>query len=68
MFLSTRDYNGIYKFIVGACKKNCEGLIKKKLELLVFKKKKYPSFHFLLFFFYILLSGKILERNRSKIK
>lgn len=68
MFLSTRDYNGIYKFIVGACKKNCEGLIKKKLELLVFKKKKYPSFHFLLFFFYILLSGKIIERNRSKIK
>ena len=67
IFLSTRDCNGIYKFIVGASKKNCENFLKKKLELTIFKKKYFPSFHFILFFFYILLSGKILKRNRAEI-
>ena len=68
MFLSTRDLNGLYEFIVSACKKNCESLVKKKLELLVFKKKKFPTFHFLFFLFFILLSGKIIKKNRCEIK
>ena len=68
MFLSTRDFNGVYEFIIGACKKNCESLLKKKLALLVFKIKKFPSLHYLFFLFYILLSGKIIKRNRCEIK
>jgi hypothetical protein len=68
MFLSTRDFNGVYEFIIGACKKNCESLLKKKLALLVFKIKKFPSLHYLFFLFYILLSGRIIKRNRCEIK
>ncbi len=58
----------MYQFIVGACKKNCEDLIKKKLELLVFKNKKLPSINFLYFFFYIIITGKLFKKNRQNIK
>ena len=68
MFLTTRDNNKIYKFINSACKRNCEILLKENLKLSIFKRKKFPSFHFFLFFFYILVSGKIIKRNRAKIK
>ena len=67
MFLSTREKEGIYKFIVGACIKNAENLSREKLKLIIFKRKKFPSFHFLLFFIYVLLSGKIIKKHRSKI-
>lgn len=41
-FLSTRNYNYFYNFIVKSAKKNCEILTKKNLDFLLFKKKKYP--------------------------
>ena len=67
MFLSTRDKSGIYQFIVEACKKNCENLKKKRIELLILE-RKLPSFHFFCFFLYIVFSGKILKKKRSEIK
>jgi hypothetical protein len=67
MFLSTREKSGIYQFIVGACKKNCENLKKKKIELLILKRIS-PSFHFFCFFLYILFSGKIFKKKRAEIK
>jgi hypothetical protein len=67
MFISTRDYHGIYELIVRASKKNCESLVKKNLEILIFRKKKFPSFKFLFFFINIILSGKIFKNNRSQI-
>ena len=36
MFLSTRDLNYLYKFIVGASKENCEKLLKKKIRIINF--------------------------------
>lgn len=68
MFLSTRDYHYLYKFIVGSSKKNCENLVKKKLELLLFNKKKLTSLMYLFFFTYIILSGKIFKKDRALIK
>ena len=50
MFLSTRNYHYIYNFIVKSSKKNCENIVKKKLELLIFKIKKLPSLKYLIFF------------------
>ena len=39
MFLSTRDYdNWWYRFIVGASKKNCEKILKKKIKIKGFQK------------------------------
>jgi hypothetical protein len=67
MFLATRDKSGIYKFIIEACKKNCENLTKKKSELSIFE-RKLPSFHFFCFFLYILFSGKIFKKKRAEIK
>lgn len=67
MFLSTRDYHYLYKFIVGASKISCEKLVKKKLDLLIFERKKLPSLDFIIYFFYIVLSGKIFKKERSKI-
>ena len=68
MFLSTRDYDFYYKFIVGASKQNCEKLLKKKLKLTIFKKHNYPSFRFILFFFYIFFSGSLFsEKKRALI-
>ena len=67
MFLSTRDYHYLYKFIVGASKISCEKLAKKKLDLLIFERKKLPSLDFIIYFFYIVLSGKIFKKERSKI-
>ena len=68
MFLSTRNYHYIYNFIVKSSKKNCENIVKKKLELLIFEKKKLPSLKYLFFFSYIIFSGKIFRKNRAQIK
>ena len=67
MFLSTREPNLIYKFIVEPSRKNCEELRNKKLDLLIFKKKKFPSLKYFFFFLYIILSGNIFKNNRSRI-
>ena len=68
MFLSTRNYHYIYNFIVKSSKKNCENIVKKKLELLIFKIKKLPSLKYLIFFSFIIFSGKIFKKNRAQIK
>ncbi len=68
MFLSTRGYHYNYNFIVKSAKQNCENILKKKLDILIFQKKKFPSFKYLIFFIYILLSGKIFKDDRAKIK
>lgn len=68
MFLSTRNYNYIYKFIVGASKISCENLVKKKLDLKIFELKKYPSPRFILFLIYIIINGKIFSKKRSILK
>ena len=67
MFLSTRDLNYLYKFIVGASKENCEKLLKKKLELLIFKRHNYPSLNFVIFFFYLLISGQLFNKNKRAL-
>jgi len=67
MFLSTREPNFIYKFIVDSSKKNCEELRNKKINLLIFKKKKICSLRYLFFFLYVVLSGNIFKKNRSRI-
>jgi hypothetical protein len=68
MFLSTRNYDYLYKFIVGASKLSCEKLVKKKLKLKIFEIKKIPNLNYFLFLIFILLSGKIFKKNRAKIK
>ena len=67
MFLSTRNYHYSYKFIVKSAKKNCEEKVKKKLDLLIFRLKRIPSFEYIIFFLYILLSGRFFLKNRAKI-
>ena len=67
MFLSTRDLDYFYKFIVGASKKNCEKLLNKKLSLLIFKSKNYPSLNFILFFIFLFFSGKLFSKHRVLI-
>ena len=68
MFLSTRGYHYNYNFIVKSAKQNCENILQKKLDILFFQNKKIPSFKYLIFFIYIVLSGKIFKDNRAKIK
>jgi len=68
MFLSTRNYHYRYNFIVKSAKKNCENILDKKLDILIFEKKKFPSIKYLFFFIFIILSGKIFKKNRAKIK
>ena len=68
MFLSTRGYHYYYNFIVKASKQNCENLLNKKLNLLIFEIKKIPSIKFLFFLTYIVFSGKIFMGDRIKIK
>ena len=68
MFLSTRGYHYTYNYIVKSSKKNCENLIKKKTNLIIFDLKKLPSIKFLFFFIYIIFSGKIFMKDRAKIK
>ena len=68
MFLSTRRYHYNYNFIVKSAKQNCENILHKKLDILFFKKKKNPSLRYLIFFIYIILSGKIFKADRAKIE
>lgn len=68
MFLSTRNYDYLYKFIVGASKLSCEKLVKKKLKLEIFELKKIPNLNYFLFLIFILLSGKIFKKNRARLK
>ena len=67
MFLSTRGYHYSYNFIVKSVKKNCENILQKNLDILFFQDKKFPSFKYLIFFIYIVLSGKIFRNNCAKI-
>ena len=67
MFLSTRGYHYSYNFIVKSVKKNCENILQKNLDILFFQDKKIPSFKYLIFFIYIILSGKIFRDNCAKI-
>ena len=67
MFLSTRDYDLFYNFIVKSSKANCEQKVKKKLDLLIFELRKFPSLKYIIFFFYIIISGKVFSKNRAKI-
>ena len=67
MFLSTRNYHYRYNFIVKSAKKNCENILNKKLDVLIFEQKKFPSIKYLFFFIYIILSGKIFRENCGKI-
>lgn len=66
-FLSSREPNYTYKFIVESSKVNCEKYYNEKLTLMIFKKNKAPSLRYLFFFIYVILSGKIFKNNRSKI-
>lgn len=66
-FLSTREPNYTYKFIIESSKKNCEKYNNKRLTLIVFKKNRIPSLRYLVFFIYIIFSGKIFKDNRSRI-
>jgi len=68
MFLSTRGYQYGYNFIVKASKKNCENIVKKKIDLLLFEKKKLPSIKYIFFLIYIICSGIFFRKNRAKIK
>ena len=69
MFLSTRNYDYLYKFIVGASKQSCENLSKESLELKIFEWKKFPSIHFCLKFIFFIISGKIFfKKDRARIK
>jgi len=60
MFLSTRGYHYTYNYLVKSSKKNCENLIKQKIDLLIFNLKKLPSIKFLIFTTYIIFSEKSL--------
>ena len=68
MFLSTRGYHYTYNYLVKSSKKNCETLIKQKIDLLIFNLKKLPSIKFLIFATYIIFSGKNFMKDRVKIK
>ncbi|MDC0875804.1 hypothetical protein OAP78_02600 [Candidatus Pelagibacter sp.] len=68
MFLSTRNYDYIYNFIVKSAKKNCENIYKKNLDLLIFQRKKLPTLKYFLFFIFIIISGKIFRNNRATIR
>ena len=67
MFLSTKNLHYTYNFIVKSSKKNCEDILNKKLDVLFFEQKKFPSIKYLFFFIYIILSGKIFRENCGKI-
>jgi len=67
MFLSTRNYDYFYNFLVKSSKKNCESIFQKKLDLLLFEKKKFPTLNYLLFLIFITISGKIFKKNRAQI-
>ena len=67
MFLSTRNYDYFYKFIVSASKISCESLLKEKLPFLLFKKSLFPSLNYIFFLIRIIFSGKIFKENRDQI-
>ncbi len=62
-FASTRNLSSVYKFLASASKKNIEKKLGIKTEFLIIK-KKFPSFKFLLFFLYSILSGKIFSTHK----
>ena len=67
MFLSTRNPEHLYKFIVLSSKKNAESFLKKKLSLEILKPFKCPSFSYIIFLIYIIVSGKIFTKKRALI-
>ena len=71
MFLSTRSEVGVYKFILNACIKNYERLLKKKIEILIFEKKKFPSLKYFFFspilFYQVKFSEKIVIKLHIQI-
>lgn len=68
MFLSTRDYdNWWYRFIVGASKKNCEKILKKKLKLKIFKNYNFPNLSYIFFFINLAITGKIFSKKERAL-
>ncbi len=63
LFASTRQLNHIYKILVPASKRNLEKRLGKELDIIIIK-KKFPSLKFLLFFIYVILSGKIFSSSK----
>ena len=67
MFLSTQKPEHLYKFFVLSSKKNAEFFLKKKLSLEILKPFKYPSFSYIIFLIFIIVSGKIFSKERTLI-
>ena len=66
--LSTRAPDKIYKYLITACKLHAEKFFKKKLFLRRIKISKFPSFKFLSYFIFFILSGKIFYKaNRLNV-
>ena len=64
MFLSTRNYDyRWYRFLVGASKKNCEIITKKKLKLKVFENCKFPNLSYIFFLINLIFTGKIFSKK-----
>lgn len=61
--LSTREPQKIYRFIVHACKYHAENFFNKKIEIKKIKFSKFPSYKFLFFFIFFILSGKIFSKK-----
>jgi len=68
MFISTKHTYNVYEFIIHACKSNAEEHLKKKLNLEIIKKNKFPSISYLFFMIYLILSLKIFSKKRLNIK
>ena len=65
MFLTTREPNGLYKFLVYSSKKNAEKLLNKKLDLKLIKRSKFPEFSYILFYLKIIFSGVIFSKQKT---
>ena len=64
-FLTTQPENSIYKLIVNSCRKHSEKIFRRKLDIKLIKKKRFPSFSFLLYFLFFIFSGKFFfKKNR----
>lgn len=57
--VTTRNLNGIYRLIIETCRKKTEYILKKNINIILFKKKF--SFSFFLFFLFNLLTLKVFN-------
>ena len=63
-FLTTRKNEKLYKFIVNPAKIHAESILKTKLEIRYFKHADYPSINFILYVFYLILTGKLFFNEK----